>query len=1135
MKSPMRTARRLLLLTSSIACAAALALPSLSLGATPAPGWGVTAATTPTNLPPNGSGTLAIKVFNLGAGPSEGPVVVTDVLPPGIHAKEAGELINMGERPGENTIIGHELWQCHGNGSGGGVEGASEVTCVSNVAALPQILGGGGAPTYPEVSTPHPQPIIGIIVESGAEHTAAPNRVTVAGGGAASSASVEDSIAVSAGPSPFSFADWHVWLSNGDGSRTLTAGTHPYEATFTFDLARVLARNGVGEVTGAEIAGGEARNVEVRLPPGLIGNPSAAAQCTRPQLAKESCPFDSQIGIVTAYFSQFGPVGFRLFNMVPPEGAPAELAFNFQGVLNVLDASVATGGDFGVGTLLRNASQREISGSVVTLWGVPGDPSHNPWRSGVLGGCSAQQIAEQVPAACAVSTKPLLKPFLTLGTSCSGASQPFSIASNTWQAASTTAATQLFSEDGNGGPLSVTGCEGLTYGPGFELGPEVATADTPTGLGTEVNPSLAGLEEPEGRAASNTKRVTVVLPAGMTVNPGQAAGLQACQETAAQSAIGTEAPAACPAASKIGTVSIRSPLIETAGEKEFQGNVYILQSNPPQLHILVAASADGVNLKLVGIVHLDPASGRLTATFGENPAVEAEDPFLAGHLALPDLPFSSFKLNFDGGPRAALVSPARCGEYVTAADFTPWASPSIPDVAVNPAFKVTAAASGGACPGAGPLPFTPSMVAGTTNPVGGASSSFVLKVSKPDDQQNISAIDTTLPPGQLAKLAGVPLCPEAAAPSGNCPAASRVGSVAAAVGPGANPLQVPQPGKAPTAAYLAGPYKGAPYSLVFAVPAQAGPFDLGTVVTRVALQVDETTTQVTAKSDPLPQILDGVPLDYQSVTASIDRPDFIRNPTNCEPMKVTGTISGSEGAAAGVSNRYQIGDCASLAFKPSLKLSLKGATKRSGVPALKAVLTYPNGNNANIKSVSTVLPKSEFIDNAHIGNTCTRVQFNAGAGQGAECPADSLLGHAIAYSPLLDKPLEGNVYLRSNGGERELPDIVAALKGQIPVTLVGFIDSVKKNKHSEVSRLRTRFMNVPDAPVSRFVLKLAGAKHGLLENSANLCKVKNVAQVKAVGQNGKTYDTSPKVTNDCGKQGKKSKKKSSGRVGSSHR
>jgi hypothetical protein len=284
--------------------------------------------------------------------------------------------------------------------------------------------------------------------------------------------------------------------------------------------------------------------------------------------------------------------------------------------------------------------------------------------------------------------------------------------------------------------------------------------------------------------------------------------------------------------------------------------------------------------------------------------------------------------------------------------------------------------------------------------------------------------------------------------------------------------------------------------------------------------VNESTTQVTAVSDPLPQILDGVPLEYKSISVSVDRPDFIVNPTNCEPQKVTATIGGSEGASPNLSNRYQVGDCASLAFKPSLKLFLSGQTKRTGNPALKAVLTQPKGSNANLAGTAVILPRGMLIDNAHINSPCTRVQFNSSAVPGEACPPKSVLGTAKVWTPLLAESEEGKVYFRSNGGERELPDLVVALRGKIPVQLVGFIDSVGR-KGAEVRRVRTRFQSVPDAPVSRFELKLYGGKRGLLENSHNLCTSKDLAKFQLTGQNGKTHDTEPVVTNDCGKKGKK--------------
>ena len=350
-------------------------------------------------------------------------------------------------------------------------------------------------------------------------------------------------------------------------------------------------------------------------------------------------------------------------------------------------------------------------------------------------------------------------------------------------------------------------------------------------------------------------------------------------------------------------------------------------------------------------------------------------------------------------------------------------------------------------------------------------------------------------------------------PAGNCPAASEVGSTTVLSGPGAAPLKVNGH------VYLTGPYKGAPFGLSIAVPTkgQAGPFDLGTVVVRAGIYVDPSDAHVTVKSDPLPTIIQGIPLRMRQVNVSIDKPAFTLNPTNCSQKKVLG---GFEALGAPVSNQavnFQATACGELGFKPSLKLAFKGGTKRSDNPAVTAVLKAPKGE-ANIARTSVILPGSEFIDNAHINNPCTRVQFNAG-----DCPKGSILGTATAYTPLLNEPLSGPVYFRSNGGERELPDLVVDLNGAIHITLVGFIDSVPV-KGTESSRVRTRFQSVPDAPVSKFVLKLKGGDKGLLANSRNLCSFTPKAKVQMTGQNGKPNNFAAKIATSCGKAKKDSRR-----------
>jgi hypothetical protein len=413
--------------------------------------------------------------------------------------------------------------------------------------------------------------------------------------------------------------------------------------------------------------------------------------------------------------------------------------------------------------------------------------------------------------------------------------------------------------------------------------------------------------------------------------------------------------------------------------------------------------------------------------------------------------------------------------------------------------------AGAGSPSCGPQGFAPKLTAGSSSPRAGASTPFTLRLTRSDADQQFKGVTTVLPEGLLGKLKGVAICPEAQAAAGTCSAASQIGRVTVGAGPGSSPFYVDN-GRV----YLTAGYKGAPYGLSILTRAMAGPFDLGDVVVRGALDVDPTTTRATVTTDPLPTILQGIPLQIRDVRVAIDRPGFMLNPTSCEEMAIGATVTSTQGATANLTSPFQVGDCAALDFAPKLALKFSGKTHRSAHPALKATLTLPPGG-ANIGKTTVLLPETEFIDNAHISNPCTRVQFDAGA-----CPKSSILGTATAYTPLLDQPLTGPVYFRSNGGARELPDLVADLNGPIHVTLVGFIDSVKTGP--ETARVRTRFANVPDAPVSKFVLNMKGGDKGLIVNNTELCKAKPRAKVQMTGQNGKDSVANPLVKIGCGKK-----------------
>jgi hypothetical protein len=887
----------------------------------------------------------------------------------------------------------------------------------------------------------------------------------------------------SAHADPLSLHSFSAGALNADETPSTLAGAHPFELRTAFEVDTVFDSR-----VGMEVPVAALKDTGVELPPGAIGNPSVAAQCKPEELDRPPaiCPTDSQVGIADLDVGFSGGRQIQhvpIYNMVPPPGEPAQLGFVVIAAIAHIDVKVRSNGDYGLTATVHNANgTAPVYGATIHLWGVPADPSHNAERFRPGSPLAGDDLGNPIP-----SQLPRL-PFLRNPTSCSG---PLTIAlhATSWQEPDQAV------EARSDSPAN-SACSEVPFGPTISMAPDTKRAGAPSGF--DIDLTLPQNESPGGISTSDLKKVAMTLPQGVTINPSSADGLAGCDDAAFD--IGSTEKDECPNASRIGGLEIHSQLLE----KPLTGSVFLatpLEQSPAaaaagrMYRLFLEAEGSGVRIKLAGSVVPDPLSGQLTATFDNN----------------PQLPFESLHLELNGGPRAPLTTPEACGTYTTQAQLTPWARPTEP-VLVTSKFRIAEGCANAA-------QFTPSLEAGTTNPLAGKPSPVTLRVVGQDGQQNLARIEATLPEGVLAKLRGVPLCADGAAISGDCPAASQVGATTVAAGAGSSPIYVPQPDKAPTAVYLAGPYKGAPYSMVVKVPAQAGPFDLGTVAVRNALYVDPTTAQVTAKSDPLPQILLGVPISYRDVRVNVDRNDFTINPTNCDPMKVTSMLTSIEGSTASPSDRFQAAGCGELGFKPSLALSLKGKTKRSGNPALTATLKAPPGQ-ANIAKTTVVLPRSEFIDNAHINSPCTRVQFNANA-----CPPKSILGTATAYTPLLDQPLSGPVYFRSNGGERELPDMVADLNGQIHVTLVGFIDSVKQ-KGGERSRVRTRFLNVPDAPVSKFVLKLKGGKQGLIENSEDLCQVKPSATVQMTGQNAKSHNFESKIATSCGgkKKGKKSKR-----------
>jgi hypothetical protein len=1062
---------------------------------TPGTGWELDATTIPTHLAPGGEGKISIQIYNIGASPSNGTITLTDTLPAGLTATEANRTDFAGEFSNEYGI----LWHCSIGGEG------RVVTCTRT-----QPVPSGSVFLDPsEIPGKEEGPdAVGIKVQvaPGPARTET-NTATIAGGGAAAPAGTKDPVAVSSSVPGFGFSGFNGWASNADGTVDTQAGSHPYELTINFNINDYNIR------TETNVVDNE-RNLDVNVPPGVVGNPTAIPQCSRQAFDENACSPINQIGvdrpILSTNSDRFGitPV-IPVYNLVPPKGMPAQFGFSIVGINTFLDAGVRTGSDNGITEHVNNLTRKsEVADNSITLWGIPAESSHNAERALGVGG-SACAGSSGVFCRFGASSNAEPKPLLTLPTLC-GAPPRFTIESSSWQYPGTVAKAEflMHENDSENTPVGFTGCEKLVhFGPQVSIAPDTSFSDTPAGLGVEVR--IPPDTNPEGLGSSGLKNTTVTLPEGVVINPGQATGLQACQPS--QENIGggeakreeQEGPVTCPAASKVGTDEIETPLLQ----EKLVGSVYVLQQNPPNLQLLVTASAEGVNLKLVGNVHLNEQTGQLTTTFEET----------------PDLPFTTFKLNFSGGAQAALATPVDCGVYSSSALFVPWSSPFVQSFPTNSAFQVSRGPGGGACPST-PLPFAPSLIAGATTDQAGGFTGFSMLLQSGDGQQRIEKLQFKLPEGLAGMISSVPLCEEPQAVQGSCSAASQIGHSIVASGPGPYPLVVPQAGDPESPIYLTGPYQGAPFGLSIVTHVIAGPFNLGTVITRAKIEIDPHTAQVTVTTDPLPQIIDGVPTDLRTVDAVIDRPGFMFNPTNCEAKAFSGTAwgtpppgAGGPGASAPLSSHFQMGSCRSLSFNPDFTVSTSGKTSRANGASLEAKIVYPPvplganqaSGQANSAMVKVDLPKQLPSRLTTLQKACTAAQFNANP---AGCPVASLIGQVKVITPVLPVPLVGPVYFVSNGGEA-FPNLIMVLQGDgVTVDLIGdtFI--------SKAGITSSTFKTVPDVPFTSFDLKLPEGKYSALAANGNLCTSKLAMPTLFVGQNGaEIHESTPITVTGCKK------------------
>ncbi len=1118
-RCPRRSLLALAALIAALVCSEAASAQAVA-----SPWWQLSSRAAPTNLAPGSEGLLIVggeDIGDTGVSGAPSPVTISDVLPPGLSAVSAEAVSPHRSYTGYDGAGKAEeqaFWSCT-------VKELREISCQATLSI----------PAYEALEVEIP-----VRVSSGASPQEV-NEVSISGGqaqqggAAAPAASLRRTLSLSAQPTSFGIEPEGYSLLPEDegGGLDSRAGSHPFQLTSTLDFNQTL--EGLSGHHPEPGAPGLARNLSFALPPGLLGNVTAAQQCSEADfsaLGAENtnfCPSGSAVGVALVSANVPNSFGYvthavPLFNLVPAHGEPARFGFVLLKVPVVLDTSLRSGSDYGVTVSVSNASEAaQVLGAKVTFWGWPGDPRHDSSRgwSCLLGGVYVHHETPCEPPSPRPSSA-----LLTLPTSCTGALAS-TMSGEAWSG--TQVRDQFSFQSAPEQQLqNLEGCAELPFEPSIAAQPEqsegqaegtpASAGASPTGLEADVKLPQAGTLEPGALGESDLERASVSLPVGMTLNPSAANGLQACSESqigfqgspgidplspgAPQPLSFSEEEAHCPEASKVGTVQIKTPLLS----EELSGAVYLAQPAPNgegaqnpfnsliALYITAESKALGIHVKLAGQGSLDPATGQITTTFSSTPQV----------------PFEELRLQLFGGARGSLSTPPLCGGYDTQASFTPWSGGAAVQSASE--FQITSGPGGSPC-ASDPLPFSPSFSAGSENLGAGAFSSFTVQIGHPDQDQPLNGISMRLPAGIAALLAKSTPCAEP--PPGqewSCGAESLLGYAKESAGLGSEPFTLTGQ------VYLTSGYGGAPFGLLVATEAKAGPFDLGMVDVRSKIEVDPHTAQVTIQSDPgprgeaIPTMLKGVPVDLKDLEVVVDRPSFEFNPTSCDQKKIEATLSGAGGAQAQLSEPFQVQGCQSLPFKPTLTAQTEGRTSKANGASFLVKVSSTQGQ-ANIAKTVLQVPKILPARLSTIQKACLAKTFEANP---ASCPEGSNIGQGIAHTPVLRSTLQGPAYLVSHGNAA-WPDVEFVLQGE-GITLI--LDGQTAIKGGVTT---SSFNTVPDAPVSSFEAILPEGPHSALTTDLppkahySLCGQKLLVPTTLTGQNGAVIKQSTKVSvSGCG-------------------
>ncbi len=1090
--------------------------------------WGLSARAAPTFLAPGGEGVIDVAADDLGDTGITGAVsevTIKDVLPTGLTVTEADAVNPHRARVGQGNAQERAAdWKCSVVGQ--------EVSC-STLLAIPPF-------ERLEMEIPIR------VEEPTGTVTALSDQASVTGGEAEGGGSVPGQslsrmVRVSGQPVPFGVEEdgYRITPENEGGGIDSQAGSHPFQLTSTVDFNEILEEvQEPGEPVELEPASpAQTKDLSFSLPPGLLGNVQATEACSASDFSAfdvgNLCPEGSAVGVAVVSLLEPSRAGHitlavPVFNLEPAQGEPASFGFVADAVPVILDTAVRSGGDYGVTVSTSNTTAAaQILAAQITFWGQPDSPSHDASRGWA---CLREGIERNPGETCETLKHRSGVPFLTLPTACTGRLGT-SMEGDSWTGSQLQS--QFTLENQTGEPLeTLEGCGALPFSPSLTVQPEqppetghageqVDAASTPTGLDVDVRVAQQGTLSEGALADADVRSTTVTLPEGLSLNPSAANGLQACSQAQVgylgsagvdPLAPGASEPlrfssekAACPEASKLGSVRIKTPLL---GE-ELTGWVYLATPAPNgepganpfgslvAVYVVAEGSRLGIRVKLAGEGRLNEQTGQLTTSF----------------LDTPQVPFEELRLQFFGGPRGALSTPPLCGSYTTASSFTAWSGASSTPTS-EPPFQITSGTGGGPCP-PDPLTFAPSFQAGSTSLQAGGFTSFALTINRPDGQQSLKSLAMHLPDGVAAVLAGLTPCPEP--PAGQewaCGPESLVGQSTATAGLGGEPVTLPGQ------AYLTVGYDGAPFGLLVITPAVAGPFNLGNVDVRSRINVNPATAAVTIESDPFPTFVKGVPAQLKQVNVLINRPQFTFNPTNCNPMSIVGTLTGGEHTSTPVSSPFQVTGCQNLPFAPKLTASAAGKGSKADGTNLNIKVTSAGIGQANIAKLALQIPKALSSRLSTLQKACTEQAFNANP---ASCDPASVIGHAIVHTPVLKSPLTGPAYLVSHGGA-EFPDLEFVLQGE-GITIV--VDAKTDIKNGVTfSHLET----VPDAAFTSFETELPAGPDSVFtpnvseKENFSLCKTSLEIPVAITAQNGDTLQqttnvaitgchTTPKPTN----------------------